>query len=320
MGQACLHIVSGKGGVGKSTFAASLALRLAREGQGPVLLVDIQGSGRALKLLGATTVGYDTRPILGSPNIWGACIEPRATFMEYFSIILALGGQGSAFSQFTQGLRDRVVEKVFENRVVLAFVDACPGLEPAVLLGKVHWEAQEGRTPDRTQPWKHVVVDAPATGHGLMLFKSTFALIDVFRAGLIFQQARSIKEFVQDPVRCKIHLLSLPEEVPLRELIDMQQDLNKLNLSAARIWINKAPPQLPPSTTQPEDAIPESIPTEWRKDLKLCLENWQEQHRMLDSLNTTFSPRMIQRIPYFPDTDSISGINKIASLINLGDL
>ncbi len=140
-----LHIVTGKGGVGKSTVAASLTRALAEKGEGPVLLIEVQGSGRSLGLLGLEDhFRYEVQAVPDLNNVWACRILPKPAFRQYFSLLLALGQHDSAFAQLTSSLRERLVDTVLENKIVSAFVDVCPGLEPAALLGKVHWESTEG--------------------------------------------------------------------------------------------------------------------------------------------------------------------------------
>src|SRR5690606_10614122 len=117
---------------------------------------------------------------------------------------------------------------------VEAFVHACPGLEPAVLLGKLEYESKNGRNPDTKEPWSFVVVDAPATGHSLMLFRSTFALMNVFAAGVVFKQARAIRDFVTDTQRFVVHLVTLPEELPVKEAHDLKTGLAQLGIRVQR--------------------------------------------------------------------------------------
>jgi len=234
-----LHIVTGKGGVGKSTVAAALAMRFAREGRGPVLLIDVQGSGWALRLHGLNGCPFESTALPRLPGAYGARILPKESFKQYFGNLLALGNEASAFGAATGIVRSRLVDLVVENKIVSAFIDVCPGLEPAVLLGKLHWEAWRGVSPSEDEPWSHVIVDAPATGHGVMLFKSTFALTEVFGSGVIFKQASEIMSFMRDPQRTKLWLVTLPEELPVAEGIEMARELTLLRVKPYRVVLNR---------------------------------------------------------------------------------
>lgn len=233
-----LHFVTGKGGVGKSTVAAALAQRLVSEGRGPVLLIDVQGSGWALRLLGLEGAPFENTPLPGLTGAFGSRILPKDSFKQYFGTLLALGKENSAFGMATGAMRARLVDLVVENKIVSAFIDVCPGLEPAVLLGKMHWEATQGRSPSGER-WAYVVIDAPATGHGVMLFKSTAALVEVFGVGVIFRQATEIMEFVRDPRRTHLWLVTLPEELPVAEAAQMARELLALKVPIFRTVLNR---------------------------------------------------------------------------------
>ena len=278
---ATLHLITGKGGVGKSTLAAALALHLSQKDDGPVLLLEIQGSGRSLELLGAHGKGFANAALPATTNVWGARVMPREAFKQYFGLLLALGNDNSPFAHVTSGLRTKFVDMVVENRVVSAFVDICPGLEPAVLLGKIHWEATTGKTPESNLPWKHVVVDAPATGHGLMLFKSTAALTQVFGSGTIFKQAASIMNFIRNPQSTRLYVVTTLEELPLRETLDIKNQLHTLQISPYRYVLNRVPLGIHASTP-PSSVAPASIDPIWQREIDFERESLAEAQDLLD--------------------------------------
>ncbi|MBS1983875.1 MAG: P-loop NTPase [Bdellovibrionales bacterium] len=275
-----LHFISGKGGVGKSTFAAALAMQLAQRREGPVLLLEVQGSGRSLQLCGLQgPKPYENTVLPDLPAAWGARLLPKETFRQYFSLLLSLGDQMSTFAAATSTLRERLVDVVFENKVVAAFIDVCPGLEPAVLLGKIHWEATVGRVPESREPWRHVVVDGPATGHGLMLFKSTNALTEVFGSGLIFKQASEIMRFVRNPTQTQVYVVTAPEELPIRETLDMSQSLAQMNLASYAFVMNRCSPRAEQSGTCNANA-------EWQREIAFERESARDQLALIESFRT----------------------------------
>jgi len=312
-----LHFISGKGGVGKSTFAAALAYHLSEAGEGPVLLIEMQGSGRALKLLGLEKLPYENTSLPRTKNTWGARILPRETFKQYFGVLLALGDENSMFAQVTSGLRHKVVDLILDNKVVSAFVDACPGLEPSVLLGKVQWEATEGKTPESYKPWRHVVVDAPATGHGVMLFKSTFALMEVFGAGAIFKQATKIKSYVQNPELCHSYLVSTPEELPLQELKEMHKSLGDLGIKTHAFVINRSPPtSLPISLTSDVSTLSSVNETEWAQEIAYQIEAWRDQEQLIaDMKKITPAPHALIRLPEVSQPNEFESLKLLSTHI-----
>ena len=278
---ALLHFITGKGGVGKSSVAAALVKKLSADDQGPILLLEVQGSGRSLQLCGLNgPKPFENTPLPGVAGAYGARLLPKETFRQYFSLLLTLGNDQSSFATATSGLRDRLVDIVVDNKIVSAFIDVCPGLEPAVLLGKLHWEASQGQPPESSTGWKHVVVDAPATGHGLMLFKSTHALTEVFGAGTIFRQASEIMSFIRDPARTRIYVVSTPEELPLRETLDIREGLQRMSIRPARYFLNRTHPFS--SEAHPERC---SDPV-WAREVEFEKENNADQDRLSAEFRT----------------------------------
>jgi anion-transporting ArsA/GET3 family ATPase len=267
-----LHFVTGKGGVGRSTVAAALARSLSERREGPVLLIEVQGSGRSLELLGLDDHSrFKNTAVATLRDTWAARVLPKDAFKQYFSILLSLGNESSALAQATSSVRHALVDRVLDNKVVSAFVDVCPGLEPATLLGKIHWEATMGSTPEDERPWAHVVVDAPATGHTLMLFRSTNALVEVFGNGVIFRQAADIMRFVRDPRSTRFYVVSTVEELPLRESLELAQQLEELQLRVHRFILNRYP--------RPTAGNTSSLPVSdlWKHELDFERENNEEQ-------------------------------------------
>ncbi len=287
--KATIHFITGKGGVGKSTIAASLTKKLCETSDGPVLLLEIQGSGRALKFLGQENLSYECQPLPLAPGGWGSRVLPFEAFKEYFSLRLALGDFSSSLALATAGLRDRLVDLVVDNKIVSAFVNACPGLEPAVLLGKIHWEAVHGKSPESKLAWKHVVVDAPSTGHGLMLFRSTAALADVFQVGPIFRQVGEIMEDMRRSELTKIHIVTLPEELPLKEAEDLHTALSKLKIETKTFIINRCPP-LDQSYSTP---LPPSISPEWKTEIEHQRESEADAKLLLSEFSQKFNVPII---------------------------
>ncbi|MEO5668057.1 MAG: ArsA-related P-loop ATPase [Bdellovibrionota bacterium] len=309
-----VHIITGKGGVGKSTFAASLVRALAEKGEGPILLIEVQGSGRSLELLGLEDhFRYEAQSVRDLNNVWASRILPKPAFRQYFSLLLSLGQQDSAFAQITSGLRDRLVDTVLSNKVVSAFVDVCPGLEPAALLGKIHWEATEGEAPETGRPWRHVVMDAPSTGHALMLFRSTQALVEVFGSGIVFKQASEIMSLMRDPSRTRLYVLSTPEELPLKEAADLSRGLEALGLPKSRFVLNRVRPPVVASSEAPSPVTLDAWNTAWAREARLEKERSDEEDALLeDFLKKQNLQDFVVRIPeVFSSHENLAPIVKL---------
>lgn len=290
---ATLHFITGKGGVGRSTVAAALTRKLAEANEGPILLLEVQGSGRSLQLCGLEgPKPFNNTSLPALRNAWGARILPKESFRQYFSLLLALGNDQSSFANVTSNLRERLVDIVADNKIVSSFIDVCPGLEPSVLLGKLHWESTQGNAPQTSTPWKHVVVDGPATGHSLMLFKSTNALTEVFGAGVILKQASEIMSFIRNPQQTSVYIVSTPDELPLRETLDLRNGLANLKITVKGYLLNRAQPQPKPSGS----VIFTS--EEWKRETEFEHENASEQSRLTQEFRTQIDPKsFVQTLP-----------------------
>jgi anion-transporting ArsA/GET3 family ATPase len=215
-------LVTGKGGVGKTTVAVSLALAAARAGK-RVLLCETQGATRVPALFGRPSKAYEACTV--APNLSTLSITPQAAIEEY--VLLQLHFR-------------RLYRMVFQNRVMGPLVDAVPGLHDLVQLGKV-WFA-ERETQNGVPRWDLVVVDAPATGHGLSMLGAPRAMMELTRAGPFFENAQRIAELVEDPQRTALVLVATPEEMPVRETEQLHARLGELRRLVAGVVLNEVHP------------------------------------------------------------------------------
>lgn len=232
-------LVTGKGGVGKTTVAASLAMASARAGK-RVLLCETQGATRIPALFGKPGKGYEASQV--AANLSTLSITPQEAIQEY--VMLQLHFQ-------------RLYRMVFQNRVMGPFVDAVPGLHDLVQLGKV-WFA-ERETENGRPRWDQIVVDAPATGHGLTMLGAPRAMMDLTRAGPFFENAQRIAEMVEDPGRTALVLVAIPEEMPLRETEQLFERLGPMRNLVGGVVLNEVRP------------LPVSDPAAWPADHEALL-------------------------------------------------
>ena len=226
-------LVTGKGGVGKTLVAALIALRASRAGL-RTILCETWGAQQVGALFGKPTRGY--APTQLSPTLATLSITSDASMEEYLLRVLKFR---------------TLYDMVFKNRVMGPFVDAVPGLHDLMQLGKV-WDLErttpEGRpaTAPGARAWDLIVVDAPATGHGLTMLDSPRAMMDMTVAGPFHDNARAIAELVESPARTGIVLVTLPEEVPARETEDLWSRLGRFRASVCGVVINGVePPAVP---------------------------------------------------------------------------
>ncbi len=198
-------LVTGKGGVGKTFVSALLALRAARSGK-RVLLCETFGCQRVSELFGVVSRGYT--PTLVAPNLWTSSLTSEQALEEYLLRVLKFR---------------KLYDLVFRNRVMGPFMAAVPGLHDLIQLGKV-WDLERSR--ERGAPaWDLLVVDAPATGHGLSMLGSPRAMMELTVAGPFHDHAADIARLLEDPARTAAVLVTLAEEMPVRETLDLWERL-----------------------------------------------------------------------------------------------
>ena len=206
-----LLLVTGKGGVGKSTVAASLALRLASAGL-RTLLCEVNADRRLGRMLGHPGVGPEVTPV--EPNLSMVDLEPDAAMREYVLSKIRL---------------ERVYRAVFENRMVRYFLRFVPSLAETVMLGKVMWHLRQW--PDAPGGFDRIVLDLPATGHALTLLGVPRSLVSALPSGPMSTEAGWMLDLLTDPVITSAVLVSLPEELPVNETLELAQALR------SRLWV-----------------------------------------------------------------------------------
>ncbi len=218
--------VTGKGGVGKSTVTAMLALRSARRGA-RTLVCELNTQERVSCLLGHQPVGGTVTCI--DRNLWAVNISPALAMEEYALM----------------KLRFRAIYKlVFENPVMESLVRFVPGINDLLMMGKAFNHERE--VDEEGQPaWDRVIIDAPATGHGVTFFKLPRTIRDAVPAGNMHREAAAMWALLTDPVRTAVHVVCLPEELPVRETTELHARLKgELGLPLGHVFLNMVPPPL----------------------------------------------------------------------------
>jgi anion-transporting ArsA/GET3 family ATPase len=222
-----LIFVTGKGGVGKSTVAAALGVAAAREGK-RAIVCEVAQQERMSRFFERQGVGYHETEI--SPNLFAFSIDPQRALEEYLQMQIKV---------------KPIYDLMFKNRVFTYFAAATPGLRELVTVGKV-WElAQLDRRVKQGSKYDVVIVDAPATGHGLGILKTPKTFGDIARVGPIKRQADTIYRFVTNPKLTSICAVAWPEEMPVNETLDLQRSLKRdLGLKLDHVFMNGIYPQL----------------------------------------------------------------------------
>lgn len=222
-----LILVVGKGGVGRSTAAAAIAGKCAALGR-KTLLYETNANDRFGPYFGAPPVGDVASQL--APNLWAINATPASALAEYGMMILRWRS---------------VYEMVFENRVSKAFLRAIPGLDDYALLGKVWFHTTEEK---RGRPvWDTVVFDMPASGHSVSMLRVPWVIVDTVPEGPLTRDARTIKALLCDPARTSAVLVTLAEEMPVNEAIELETKLTGLGIVPQQILVNQVfPRHFPP--------------------------------------------------------------------------
>ncbi len=210
-------IVSGKGGVGKTTVAAALAVVAARHGR-RVCIAEVDRKGTLPRLFGGAALGYEPRQL--SPGVFGLNIVPEAALAEYLEVQYHMKRISKAFTS---------------SHFVDYITAAAPGLKDILMLGKI-WYLEQGRSGG---DWDTIIVDAPAAGHMLTFLSAPMGLADAVRIGPVKRQSDWLVQMLQDPKRTRVHLVTLPEEMPVSETLETADALKEhVGISSGAVFAN----------------------------------------------------------------------------------
>ncbi|CAB4559935.1 MAG: hypothetical protein F2534_08745 [Actinobacteria bacterium] len=239
LGAARVLFVAGKGGVGSSTVAAATSLLAARNGA-DVLLVSVDGKPGLGPLLGGKPLTKDDQLLrafsASGGRIRGRTIPPDQAFGDY----LDLKGVGS------------ILRRAASAASLDTIAASTPGLEHLLVLGKV-------KELDRSRAADLIVVDAPPAGHAAPFLRSASALQEVVANGPVRQQADEVAAMLADPARAQAMLVTLAEETPVNELVELACDVDdRLGLALAPLVVNACWPDRPELELTPATAAKRS--------------------------------------------------------------
>lgn len=212
--------VTGKGGVGKTTVCAALALAIA--GRGKRVLVAMCGAHERLSsILGTPPIGHDVQKL--ADGVWATNINAERAMEEYGQIVLKV---------------KTVAKAVFQNKYTSSFFRAVPGLHDWAMLGKAWYHTTE-QHEDGGHRFDIVLFDAPSTGHGLDMLRVPKVILDIVPPGVLRRDAELAWDLFRDPVRSGVVVVTLPEEMPTTETIELVKTLrSELSMPVQRLIIN----------------------------------------------------------------------------------
>jgi len=223
-----LHVVTGKGGTGKTTVAAALALALAADGQ-QVLLMEVEARQGIAQLFDVPPLPYEERKVAVARNggdVLALAVDPEAALLEYLDMYYHLGRAGKALRKI--GLVE------FATTVA-------PGVRDVLLTGKAYEAVR--RRQDKDPVYDAVVLDAPPTGRITRFLNVNSEVAGVAKVGPIKRQADAIMELLRSP-RTAVHLVTLLEEMPTQETMDGVAELRAAGLPVGAIFVNMIRPPL----------------------------------------------------------------------------
>ena len=214
-----LVVVTGKGGTGKSTFSAALALAAARRGK-KVLVCEVVARERVADFFGKPPSGTRIRELL--PNLYSVHVRPREAMREYALMTIKF---------------ETLYKIAFENPAARYFLAAAPSLAEIVMLGKVWWHAAHDTERGRLR-WDLVILDAPATGHGLTFLTVPEVFLRLVNEGPLARDMHGMQSLLADPKQCSVCVVTLPEEMPANEAIELDAALRQHGFPPGPLFLN----------------------------------------------------------------------------------
>jgi hypothetical protein len=236
-GASRLLIVAGKGGVGKTAVTATIARAAARTGLS-ALVIEVEGKSGLATMFGQQPLDYEEAVLsagggpTGEGEVRARTLTPDEALLDY--------------------LRDHGLSRISKRLVSSGALDvvatAAPGIKDILILGKVKQLERAGEAD-------LIVLDAPAAGHAITFLQAASALLDTVRVGPINAQAEAVLAMLTDHERCRVMLVTLPEETPVNELVDTAFSLeDRVGVGVGPVVVNGLYDQRPGLDTPPAEA------------------------------------------------------------------
>jgi anion-transporting ArsA/GET3 family ATPase len=306
-----LHVVTGKGGTGKTTVAAALALALAVDGR-RTLLVEVEGRQGIAQLFGLTPLPYAERRIATTDSngeVRALAVDAEEALLEYLDLFYKLGIAGRALQKM--GAID------FASTIA-------PGMRDVLLTGKV--KEAVTRTVDGRRVYDAVVLDAPPTGRIGRFLNVTAETARLAKIGPIKTQSDGVAAILRSPMAA-VHVVTLLEEMPVQESADAIAELSELGIPIGRVIVNALhPPALVGvklTSAEVRRALAAAgLPDDRETVSGLVAEGraYQTRLRVEAGLRTDLDAlgRRVIELPALPGGVTRAGLDRLASLLRSG--
>ncbi len=228
-------IVAGKGGVGKTAVTAALAVAASEVGL-RTLVVEVEGKAGLAAMFGADALAFDESTLVepgdGRGGVFARTVTPDDALLEYLR---------------SHGLQ-RISNRLVSSGALELISTAVPGIRDILVLGGV-------KALERSGEFDLVLLDAPAAGHAITFLRSASGLADAVKVGPINTQAEEVLRMLGDPERCRVVLVTVPEETPVNELIQTAYSLeDEVGVALGPVVVNGVVSDLPGLGADPDEA------------------------------------------------------------------
>ena len=316
--KATLHVVTGKGGTGKTTIAAALAIALAKNGHRTILM-EVEGRQGIAQLFDTPPLPYEERKIAVAPGggeVWALAVDTEDALLDYLEMFYKLRRAGSALSKM--GAVD------FATTIA-------PGLRDVLLTGKA-CEVVKRKEKKQDNAYDYVILDAPPTGRITRFLNVNGEVSGLAKVGPIKSHADSVMSVIASE-QTAIHLVTLLEEMPVQETLDGVSELEASGLPVGGIFVNMTRPpqldaqqramaiagQLPKSEIESEISLSGLVATDQLIDALLTEAS---DHAERVDLEITELERLTQRglpifvLPLLPSGIDLGGLYELAALMS----
>ncbi len=238
-----LHVVTGKGGTGKTTVAGALALALARQAK-RVLLIEVEGRQGLAQLFDTPPLpATETRlAVAGGGEVVGLAVDAETAMLEYLEMFYSIKRAGSVLRKM--GAID------FATTIA-------PGLRDVLLTGKVKESVTRTDRAGRLS-FDAVVLDAPPTGRITQFLQVTYEAAQLAKFGPIHRQSQGVIELLHSHLT-RVHVVTLLEEMPVQESLDAVAELRGAGYRLGRLLVNRARPALVPAGPLAAELLAEGL-------------------------------------------------------------